>query len=252
MFMRLVQMKVKEGQVEGLRLHYGHRIIPALEATAGCRYAGLMKSVHHSNECISLTLWEDASDAEAYERSGVFETLLGETRPYLLESSESRLQLSQDLTLEYVPVPEEPVISKLPVAARGDPLPPVGDQRSPMWVRIVSLKLRPGKLAEFTRLYSDQVIPTLRNVQGCRYIYLTERSDRKDEILSVTSWDSKEAAEAYEESGLFARLLESQSETLSELYRWKLEDGKLKGGLSATSDDPTVEHFDMVIGKAFR
>lgn len=252
MFMRLVQMKVKEGHVEGLRSHYGQHIIPVLEKTTGCRYAGLMKSIHHAEECISLTLWENESDADAYERSGLFNSLLDETRPYLLESSESRLQLSHDLTLEYVPVPEEPVVSKLPVTARGDPVSSREEQRNPMWVRIVSLKLRPGKLAEFTRLYSDQVIPTLRKVKGCRYIYLTERSDKKDEILSVTSWDSKEAAEEYEESGLFARLLESQSDTLSELYRWKLEDGKLEGGLSATSDDPTVEHFDVVVGKAFR
>ena len=250
--MRLVQMKVKEGHVGGLRSHYGNRIIPALEEISGCRYAGLMKSIHHSDECISLTLWENESDAEAYERGGVFETLLGETRPFLIESSESRLQLSQDLTLEYVPIPEEPVISRLPVAARGDPVSPQDSQRDPIWVRIVSLKLRPGKLDEFKRAYTEQVIPTLRKVKGCRYIYLTERSDKKDEILSVTSWESKEAAEAYEESGLFSRLLESQGDTLSELYRWKLEDGKLRGGISATSDDPTIEHFDVVVGKAFR
>lgn len=252
MFMRLVQMKVKEGQLEGLRLHYGQRIIPVLEGISGCRYAGLMKSIQHPEECISLTLWESEFDAEAYERGGVFESLLGETRPFLLESSESRLQLSEDLTLEYVPVPEEPVVSKLPVAARGDPLSSREEQRSPMWVRIVSLKLRAGKLEEFKRLYTAQVIPTLREVKGCRYIYLTERSDRKDEILSVTSWENKEAAQAYEESGLFKRLLESQSETLSELYRWKMEEGNLRGGMSATSEDPTVEHFDVVIGKAFR
>lgn len=245
-------MKVRQGQLEGLRSHYGQRIIPVLEGTSGCRYAGLLKSIQHPEECISLTLWESESDAEVYERGGVFDNLLGETRPYLLESSESRLQLSQDLTLEYVPVPEEPVVSKLPVAARGDPLSAQEELRNPMWVRIVSLKLRAGKLGEFKRLYSEQVIPALRKVKGCRYIYLTERSDRKDEILSVTSWDNKEAAEAYEESGLFTRLLESQSDTLSELYRWKLEEAKLKGGMSATSEDPTVEHFDVVLGKAFR
>ena len=121
-----------------------------------------------------------------------------------------------------------------------------------MWVRIVSLKLRPGKLEEFKRLYSGQVIPALRKVKGCRYIYLTERSDRKDEVISVTSWESKEDAENYEQSGLFARLLESQQSALSEFYRWKLKEQKLQSGLAATSEDPTVEHFDMLVGKAFR
>jgi heme-degrading monooxygenase HmoA len=252
MFMRLVQVKVKDGQIERLQHHYRQRIIAALEGIPGCRYAGLMKSVHHPEECVSLTLWDNEQDAEAYERSGLFETLLRETRPFLVESSESRLQLSRDLTLEYVPIPEEPVVGKFPVAARSDTPAPREEQHGHMWVRIVSLKLRPGKLAEFEQLYREQVIPALRNVKGCRYIYLAERSGRKDEVLSVTSWESKEDAENYEKSGLFARLLESQQSTLSELYGWKIEEQKLETGLSATSDDPTIEQFDVVAGRAFQ
>jgi heme-degrading monooxygenase HmoA len=252
MFMRLVQVKVKDGQIEGLQHHYRRRVIAALERIPGCRYAGLMRSVHHPEECISLTLWDSERDAEAYERSGLFGTLLDGTRPYLLESSESRLQLSQDLTLEYVPIPEEPVVSKLPVAEQSDTLAPQQEQRGPMWVRIVSLKIRPGKLEEFEQLYRGQVIPALRKIKGCRYIYLAERSGKLDEVISVTSWENKEDAENYEKSGLFARLLESQQGTLSELYGWKLEEQKLQGGLAATSEDPTVEHFDMLAGKAFK
>lgn len=252
MFMRLVQVKVKAGQIDGLQHHYRQRVMAALETVRGCRYAGLMKSVHHPEECISLTLWDSEEDAAAYERSGLFTTLLDETHPFLLESSESRLQLSKDLTLEYVPIPEEPVVSKFPVAARSDTLAPLREQRAPMWVRIVSLKLRPGKFEEFKQLYSEHVIPALRSVRGCRYMYLTERSDRKDEVLSVTSWESKEDAENYEKSGLFARLLESQQGTLSELYRWTVEERKRQGGMAVTSEDPTVEEFDVVAGKSFR
>jgi heme-degrading monooxygenase HmoA len=249
MFMRLVEMKVKDGQIEGLQQHYRQRIIAMLAGIPGCRYAGLMKSLHHPEECISLTLWDSERDAEAYERGGLFDTLLHETRPYLLETSESRLQLSQDLTLEYAPIPVEPVVRKLPVAARSDTLAPQQEQRGPLWVRIVSLKLRPGKREEFERLYRERVIPALRKVKGCRYIYLSERTDRRDEVLSVTSWDTKGDAEAYEESGLFMRLLESGKTTLSELYRWKLEEQEV--GVTATSEDPTVENFDVIEGKAF-
>lgn len=252
MFMRLVQVKVKDGRSDGLQQHYRQRIIVALEKVTGCRYAGLMRSVHHSEECISLTLWDNESDAEAYERSGLFESLLHETRPFLLESSESRLQLSQDLTLEYVPVPEEPVVSKFPVTERSDALPSEQEQHGPLWVRIVSLKLRRGKRGEFERHYREQVIPALRKVKGCRYIYLAERFGREDEVLSVTSWERREDAEAYEESGLFARLLRSQGDVLSDLYHWKLQEEKKKGALSATSDDPTVEQFDVVAGKSFK
>ena len=82
MFMRLVHVKVRDGQIERLQQHYRQRIIAALSGISGCRYAGLMRSQHHSEECLSLTLWDSERDAEAYEGSGLFETLLNETRPY--------------------------------------------------------------------------------------------------------------------------------------------------------------------------
>ena len=249
MYMRMVQVKVKPGQLDTLRRHYQDRVIPALAGVVGCRYAGLMKSVHHEEECISLTLWDSEEGSSAYERSGLFEALLRETRPYLLESTESKLQLSEDLTLESVPIPEEPVVSGLPVAARSDELSPLKQQRGPGWVRIVSLRLRPGKREEFERLYRENVIPILRSLRGCSSIYLSERFDRADEVISVTSWDSKADAEAYERSGLFMRLLESQKDALSELYQWKFDNAN--AGLTVTSEDTTVEYFDVVAGKAF-
>jgi heme-degrading monooxygenase HmoA len=89
MFMRLVQVEVKDGQQERLQQHYRQRIIEALETVHGCRFAGLMKSGHHHEECISLTLWESEEDAEAYERGSLFTTLLDKSHPFLLDSSES-------------------------------------------------------------------------------------------------------------------------------------------------------------------
>ena len=250
MYMRMVHVKVKGGQLDRMREQYRDRIIPALAGVTGCRYAALMQSAHHEEECISLTLWDSEEESLAYERSGLFETLLSETRPFLLDSTESRLQLSADLTLEEVPVPEEPVVSGLPVAAQSDELSSQQQQRAPGWVPIVSLKLRPGKREEFERHYRESIIPTLRSLKGCRYIYLSQRSGKSDEVISVTSWESKEDAEDYERSGLFMRLLEMQKETLSELYQWKFE--KTKGNLTVTSEDTTVEHFDVVVGKAFK
>ena len=252
MFMRLVQLKVKSGRVESYQQFYRGRIIPTLEKVRGCRYAALIQSMQHPDECLSLTLWNGEEDALAYERAGVFDKLLAGTRPYLLESTESKLQLSEDLTLEYVPILTEPVVTGLPVAeGNGSPVSLEG-RRSSMCVRILSLKLRPGKRAEFDTFYRNRVIPALRGVSGCLQIYLAERTDRADEVLSVTTWEKKEDAEAYEASGLFARLLESQRDTLSELYDWKMEEQKKTAGVLTTSEDPTVERFAIIVGRVFR
>jgi len=252
MYMRMVQARIKPGELPKLQAFYKDRVIPALQKTQGCRYAGLMLSVHHSEECISLTLWDSSADALAYEKSGTFSNLLEEMRPHLVESSEPKIQLSHDLRLEYVTVPEEPVVSTFAVAAAGSVARGGPEVVENIWVRIVSLKLRPGKFEEFKRAYAETVIPTLQNVKGCRYAYLTERMGKPNEVFSVTSWDSRRDAEAYEGSGLFMKLLESQQHLLSELYEWKKSRERTDKADITTSEDVTVEHYDVLAGKSFK
>ena len=249
MHMRLVQFGVTKGSVSPLRELYADRIIPALQNVAGCRYAGLMQSIHHPDQCISLTLWDTDADAQAYEMTGMFRRLLEEARPHLSTSSEFTVQLSENLTLEYVPVPTEPVVRAFPIAQKSDNPGPAQDQSNAIWLRIVSLKILPGKLDEFKRLYAEKTIPALRNVKGCRHVYLLENDEQSHEVLSVTRWDSKEDAEAYEKSGLYEKLLDAQKHTLSGLYQWKRSLGREKASHSATSDDIMVEYYTVLTGK---
>jgi len=249
--MRMLHVKVRSGQLPKLEGLYRDRVIPALETTRGCRYAGMLQSIHHPDECISFTLWETEDDAKAYDRSGVFASLLEEARPLFSESSESRIQLSEDLTIEYVAVPEEPVIRSHPVAVSSGPQSEEADKTGGLWVRIVSLKLQPGKRDEFKRVYVERAISTLRQVRGCRYVYLTEREDEPNELLSVTSWDSREDAENYEKSGVFDSLLESQKHLLSTLYQWKRDRVGRKRAEVTTSEDVMVEHYTVVTGRSF-
>jgi heme-degrading monooxygenase HmoA len=248
----MVQARIRSGTLRDMQAFYRNRVIPALQGTHGCRYAGLMLSVHHPDECLSLTLWDTPADSDAYEKSGVFAQLLDELRPFLVESSEPKIQLSQDLKLEYVAAPEEPVVSTFHVAAAGETERKGPEATENIWVRIVSLKLRPGRIEEFKKAYADEVIPALQRVRGCRYAYLTERSDRPNEVISVTSWNSRGDAESYEQGGLFAKLLESQQHLLSELYEWKKMRERRNKSEIATSEDVAVEHYDVLIGRSFR
>ena len=162
-----------------------------------------------------------------------------------------KIQLSENLTLECVPVPNEPTVKAYPVAA-GSAVPRSGSESGrAILLRIVSLKVLPGKLDEFNHLYKVNAVPALRKTTGCRYVYLLESDQRAGEVLSVTSWDSTQDAEAYEQSGLFEQLLESQKQTLSGLYQWKRSLGKEQAVRSATSEDVLVEHYDVLIEKNF-
>ncbi len=208
----------------------------------GCLYATLIQSAHQQDECISMTMWDTPDHAAAFEQSQVYEKLSQEEKQYLADSSEWKIALSKELKLEYTPVPEEPIVNAYNVAAQTDDKVPALE-RGPMHLRIVSMKIRPGKLEEFRQVYKNDIIPALRSVNGCRYAFLTEGAKEKNEVFSVTIWDSKKDAENYEKSGLFDQLKGKVEHTFSDLYQWRMGLEKDISGKVRTSEDLTVEHY---------
>ncbi|MCI0693545.1 antibiotic biosynthesis monooxygenase [candidate division KSB1 bacterium] len=251
MYMRLFQIKIKPEKLPELRQFYETKVIPALQNLPGCRHASLIHGVHHEDECISLTLWDSRGNAEAYAQSGLFRLLFQAGQPFLADSSEWKIQLSDDLKLEYVPVPEEPVVKSYGVDAATDTKALPEAQSAFMYLRIVSVQIKPGKLEEFRRLYAEEIIPALRGVPGCRYAFLTESLEAQNEVISVTIWDTRQEAENYEQSGLFDQLTQKVKHTFSELYQWKMALEQAHRGQAATSEDLTVKHYSVVTGKSF-
>lgn len=252
MFMRLVHTKINPEKFQDFRKFYDKKVIAELQKTPGCLCAGLMQSEQYRDECISMTLWEQQQHAEAYEESGLFQKLLAQARPYLADSSEWKMQLSKDYTLEYQPVEEEPVVKSFTVVEQKDSDVCDREKSQFMYMRIVSLRLEPGKLQEFRQLYREEIIRALCAVKGCRYAYLTESLKDENEVISVTIWDSKKDAENYERSGLFDKLREKVKHTFSELYQWKMTLEKEFGKKLATSEDMKVNYYSIITGKKFQ
>lgn len=251
MFMRLVQVKVKPEMADNVGGMYTEKIIPGLQQTPGCLYASLIRSTSIPDEAISLTIWETSRHAETYEQTGTFQRLLAEAQPYLAETSEWKVQLSKDLTLEYAPVPEEPVISSYEVRSPSAETLPAPIQREHLYVRILSVKLQPGKREEFTRLYNAEILPVLSKVSGCRFVFLTEAVEERNEVISLTVWDTREAADVYEASGLFRKLTRKVQHTFSELYQWKMAVEKRSSSQVTTTEDLHIRGYDVVSGTIF-
>src|SRR5688572_1389541 len=95
MYLRLVQLRVHEGQEGAYARFYQERVIPALAATEGCLYAALL-APWRSEAHQSLTLWSSPEHATAYERSGLYDRLLAEGGPMLADRAEWRVRLSLD------------------------------------------------------------------------------------------------------------------------------------------------------------
>jgi quinol monooxygenase YgiN len=251
MYMRLLQLRVSQENLPILKGFYDKIVIPHLQQIKGCLLAELIYDGQQQDKFLSLTLWDAQESVEKYEKSGAFKKLFEQVKPILSESSEWKVQLSQDLELQYVPVAEEPVLKKLSVTAQ------TGDAKAdaqavlPMCVRIVSAKLKPGKTDEFRKIYTEDVITVLKETQGCLYVYLTENSQHPEEIFSVTLWASKEDAERYEKSGTFAQLVDKTKRTFSQLYQWKmaLENNPNTGIRSG--ENLSVEKYSIITGKKF-
>ncbi len=251
MFMRILQVRVNLSTLDQFRDFYHDTIIPELQKLPGCLFAGLNQSGPNPEEFISLTFWESQKYSENYEKSGVYEDLVEIVRPYLAEAVEWKIQLSENLELEYKPVPEEPIVKQFNVTTQTEAVPPLKEDNARMYVRIVSLQIESGKTNEFKILYNEEILPVLKLTHGCLYAYLTENLQSKREYISVTVWDSKEDADRYEQSGRFQELVDRVKHTFSKLYQWKMVLETDFSKSVKTNDDLTVKHFNMIAGKNF-
>jgi quinol monooxygenase YgiN len=250
MFMRLLQVKVKTEELQGLGALYEKRIIPSLQTVGGCLYAVLMQSMYQTEEAISMTLWHSEDDALKYEHSGLFMRLVAEARPFFAKSTELKLQLSKDFTVELTPVSAEPSVKTYSVAATSDRKVPSGQNRPQPFLRIVSLHFKPGKFQEYKELHEHEIIPALVTTKGCQFACLSVPTAESNEAISVTLWSSHVDADEYERGGRYAQLLEKVKHTLSDLSQWNVQSAGTSLQ-STTSEDVEIQGFHLVAGRSF-
>lgn len=75
-----------------------------------------------------------------------------------------------------------------------------------MFIRMTFAKIKPNQGNAARRLYLDEVIPAHKNHQGLRFVHLLE-SLENNEAITVTVWDTKQDAQAYEKSGDHEKML---------------------------------------------
>jgi quinol monooxygenase YgiN len=250
MFMRFLQIKLNPTYTEQFKNFYDVTVLPQLQKMSGCTFAGLIRSGPENSEFISLTFWETQQNAEQYEKSETFKDLLKQTRPFLSESNEWKIQLSDKMELEYAPVEEEPEVKKYNVELQKDDE-KIKFQDTKMYLRIVSMKIQEDKLDEFKKIYLEKIIPALKETEGCRHVFLTESINQKDEFISVTIWDDKTYADKYESSGTFEELVSKVKHTFSQFYLWKMDLEKEYSAKIKTTEDLKVEAYNIIAGKSF-
>jgi heme-degrading monooxygenase HmoA len=251
MFMRFVNLRVKEGRQRALVQFFEDRVIPALGETDGCLYASLLQPSDDDLEFVSMTTWRSSEAAEAYETSGLFDELLDESDDFLAEVSEGQVQSAAKSEGSF-PTLQDPEVEAYPVevAAIGEVVDAVGPRR--FFVRIVSARVDASRFDDLVKRYDEEIKPELMATRGCRGVFLVENVKRRSRVLSVTIWDSEEDAIRYEISGAFDKLTSRVSEFLSGLYQWKLSLSTTAGGGFVTGKHLDVRGFQVVTGRSLR
>ena len=76
-----------------------------------------------------------------------------------------------------------------------------------MFVRCTFFKIVPEKLEEVKQLYTNEVMPVVKQQAGNLDIRLLEPVDKSDDFISVSEWKTSADAEAYDRSGLYQQLV---------------------------------------------
>ena len=252
MYMRFLHLSVNPDVEKQFQQFYKTTVIPELQKMSGCKLVGLIKSGEESGQFISLTLWAEKSQAENYEKGEVFQKLATQVEEFLSESSEWKVQLSDNLELEYKQSSEAMKKDDYAVAVKTSKSDFAPEEPKGMYIRIVSHKIQEGKTEEFKMIYSEKIIPVLQSTKGCKFVYLSEDMKEENSFLSITIWDDKSFADEYESSGKFEELISKIRHTFSQFYLWKMaleQDSKSK---IKTSEDLKVDHYTLIEGKSIK
>ncbi len=246
MYLRILKFDIQLADLRAVRDFYRQKVLPMLQEHSSCRFASLLQATSQAEECISLTLWDDPDEAEGYEQSQAYLSLLEEgaklisdTPEWGVRSTAGGLGQSGDA--------KQAITGDAFTIEAGDEDLPDSDLPSRLYLRIVSVRVQPGKWDDLIEIYNTTVLPTLRATQGSLAAFLVEALHDPDLALSISLWNREEDAIRYEMKGTFDDLTRKLKDTLEESTRWKVSVGP---GGSATS--PPARGYKQIVGERFR
>ncbi len=91
------------------------------------------------------------------------------------------------------------------------------------FLRLVRFRIREGSEQTLFEIYRDRVIPSLAGTDGCRLVALLAPWSAESHA-SLTLWDDPRTAAAYEDRGVYQRLLRELEPILSPGTEWRVHE----------------------------
>jgi heme-degrading monooxygenase HmoA len=77
-----------------------------------------------------------------------------------------------------------------------------------MIVRLTYVSFLPEQVEEARNSYNDEIMPVVKSQKGNLDCRLLEPIGKTEDYISMTVWDNKEDADAYQNSGVYRQLVE--------------------------------------------
>ena len=167
--------------------------------------------------------------------------------PFQEASNEWKIQLTEDNTLEYRPVVDEPDVKAMPIVAGTNEEDAPNKLSTETYIRILNAQVNPDRFDDLREVYDEEITPALIQIDGCQAAYLIGMPD-KNEGLSITIWDSEQKASEYESSGTFDKLMQKVAPFLSSFYQWKMTLDPSKRARTHVSDGLSIKGYKVVSG----
>jgi len=248
MYLRFLKLDTKGADLRAIQEFYQQKVLPLLQQHSACRFASLLQATSKAEECISMTFWDSPEAADRYEHSVDYLNLLEEGTKLVSGTAEWNVRLSEGPALEPHGSPE-PTIGDAFTVEAGDEELPNSNLPARLYLKIVSVRVKPGKWDDLIDIYDTAVLPTLHSTPGCRAAFLVEALHDPDQALSVSIWNREEDAIRYEMSGAFDEFTAKVSEFFSGLYQWKLSLASEGEDDSVSGKNLDVRGYQLVTGR---
>jgi len=84
-----------------------------------------------------------------------------------------------------------------------------------MIVRLTYLSFLPQNLVQAKKVFEEEIVPVVRRQRGNIDCRLLEPIEKTDDYISMTTWETKADADAYNSSGIYRGLVEKVRKDLS-------------------------------------
>jgi heme-degrading monooxygenase HmoA len=97
MIVRLTYLSFSPEKIGEMKKFYNEVAIPTVKSQKGNLDCKLLEPIDRKEEYISMTVWDNQEDANAYQETGVYKSLVDQVRPFFTKEPVLSIYQAEDI-----------------------------------------------------------------------------------------------------------------------------------------------------------